>query len=121
MLRRPPKSTLFPSRRSSDLRTHVTRPSDLPPPDRVQDPWLAVADTNGTSGNWSVSITPLAAPEPRLFTVIVYVRDRKSTRLNSSHGYISYAVFCLKKKKNNYGATFFLNYSFESLRTLVCP
>src|SRR2546422_8516795 len=29
-------------------------------------------------------------------------RDRKSTRLNSSHGYISYAVFCLKKKKNRY-------------------
>src|SRR3989449_1624710 len=28
--------------------------------------------------------------------------DRKSTRLNSSHGYISYAVFCLKKKKNNH-------------------
>src|SRR2546422_2772468 len=28
--------------------------------------------------------------------------DRKSTRLNSSHGYISYAVFCLKKKKNNF-------------------
>src|SRR2546422_3044045 len=29
-------------------------------------------------------------------------RDRKSTRLNSSHGYISYAVFCLKKKKENH-------------------
>src|SRR2546429_1609815 len=29
-------------------------------------------------------------------------RDRKSTRLNSSHGYISYAVFCLKKKKKKY-------------------
>src|SRR2546429_8835337 len=29
------------------------------------------------------------------------IRDRKSTRLNSSHGYISYAVFCLKKKKNS--------------------
>src|SRR2546422_4551158 len=29
-------------------------------------------------------------------------RDRKSTRLNSSHGYISYAVFCLKKKKNKF-------------------
>src|SRR2546429_2501473 len=29
-------------------------------------------------------------------------RDRKSTRLNSSHGYISYAVFCLKKKNNDY-------------------
>src|SRR2546429_2883977 len=36
-------------------------------------------------------------------TVVTFVgdaRDRKSTRLNSSHGYISYAVFCLKKKKN---------------------
>src|SRR2546422_7798755 len=32
-------------------------------------------------------------------------RDRKSTRLNSSHGYISYAVFCLKKKKNTYDST----------------
>src|SRR2546422_6262830 len=31
----------------------------------------------------------------------ITVKDRKSTRLNSSHGYISYAVFCLKKKKNN--------------------
>src|SRR2546429_9198826 len=30
-----------------------------------------------------------------------YKRDRKSTRLNSSHGYISYAVFCLKKKKKS--------------------
>src|SRR2546429_7360459 len=30
------------------------------------------------------------------------VQDRKSTRLNSSHGYISYAVFCLKKKKHRY-------------------
>src|SRR2546422_6803716 len=29
----------------------------------------------------------------------IYMQDRKSTRLNSSHGYISYAVFCLKKKK----------------------
>src|SRR5687768_17960437 len=32
-------------------------------------------------------------------------RDRKSTRLNSSHGYISYAVFCLKKKKKNTSTT----------------
>src|SRR2546422_6758086 len=38
--------------------------------------------------------TSAASPNPRIdFT------DRKSTRLNSSHGYISYAVFCLKKKK----------------------
>src|SRR2546422_4327504 len=33
----------------------------------------------------------------------VDMRDRKSTRLNSSHGYISYAVFCLKKKKKQLG------------------
>src|SRR5256884_4000660 len=32
-------------------------------------------------------------------TFICFLKDRKSTRLNSSHGYISYAVFCLKKKK----------------------
>src|SRR5687768_17917592 len=39
--------------------------------------------------------------------------DRKSTRLNSSHGYISYAVFCLKKKKKNniYCYTRHINYS----------
>src|SRR2546429_4782976 len=36
----------------------------------------------------------------RFMTII----DRKSTRLNSSHGYISYAVFCLKKKTNWYGS-----------------
>src|SRR2546422_2596590 len=35
-----------------------------------------------------------------LVSRLVDLRDRKSTRLNSSHGYISYAVFCLKKKKN---------------------
>src|SRR5687768_17855658 len=34
------------------------------------------------------------------------IEDRKSTRLNSSHGYISYAVFCLKKKKYNYLYTY---------------
>src|SRR2546422_2369265 len=38
--------------------------------------------------------------EATFLPALVDVRDRKSTRLNSSHGYISYAVFCLKKKKN---------------------
>src|SRR2546422_5231303 len=37
---------------------------------------------------------------PRQGQVPLQERDRKSTRLNSSHGYISYAVFCLKKKKD---------------------
>src|SRR3712207_7202757 len=35
-------------------------------------------------------------------TAVVSIKDRKSTRLNSSHANISYAVFCLKKKKNNH-------------------
>src|SRR2546422_5974480 len=39
--------------------------------------------------------------DPRRRSCCVASRDRKSTRLNSSHGYISYAVFCLKKKKKN--------------------
>ena len=43
--------------------------------------------------NWKTLLAPGAeVPNP--------AEDRKSTRLNSSHGYISYAVFCLKKKKN---------------------
>src|SRR5687768_18245949 len=39
---------------------------------------------------------------------MVLLPDRKSTRLNSSHGYISYAVFCLKKKKKQYKLLCFL-------------
>src|SRR2546429_1874493 len=47
---------------------------------------------------WECS-TPLGRPVvPDVYMMIL---DRKSTRLNSSHGYISYAVFCLKKKKKN--------------------
>src|SRR2546429_6594484 len=38
----------------------------------------------------------------RAYSAFVLHQDRKSTRLNSSHGYISYAVFCLKKKKNEH-------------------
>src|SRR2546429_5308228 len=39
--------------------------------------------------------------EPQAVAVLVPGQDRKSTRLNSSHGYISYAVFCLKKKNQS--------------------
>src|SRR2546422_2771586 len=42
----------------------------------------------------------IRAPENKHVSRVAWdCRDRKSTRLNSSHGYISYAVFCLKKKK----------------------
>src|SRR5215471_19838693 len=72
MLRRPPRSTLFPY-------TTLFRPrarADRAGPDE------------GRRGH--------AGSRPRL------ARDRKSTRLNSSHVEISYAVFCLKKKKTNH-------------------
>src|SRR2546422_8462688 len=51
--------------------------------------WLTEAVTEGF-GLMTTFFESVATPS----------RDRKSTRLNSSHGYISYAVFCLKKKKN---------------------
>src|SRR2546429_3115822 len=70
MIRRPPRSTLFPYTTlfRSDVRQHQR---------------AFAREMRVQVGRWI----------PR--------RDRKSTRLNSSHGYISYAVFCLKKKKNN--------------------
>src|SRR2546422_4760657 len=80
MIRRPPRSTLFPY--TTLFRSHGASFGDGYGPrivargPRPTDPRVAL----GASG------TPI---------------DRKSTRLNSSHGYISYAVFCLKKKKKN--------------------
>src|SRR2546429_4642199 len=54
---------------------------------------VAESDANAVAGNSNSIVAPIRAhpARPQL--------DRKSTRLNSSHGYISYAVFCLKKKK----------------------
>src|SRR5688572_31715486 len=90
MIRRPPRSTLFPTRRSSDLAEHVVR-SIAPsirrvPPDRLIDV---------VRGDPTVSIVILAMPAAEALDAS---QDRKSTRLNSSHSQISYAVFCLKKK-----------------------
>src|SRR2546429_1773505 len=50
-------------------------------------------------------VPPCSLPEQRRISVFPQysTRDRKSTRLNSSHGYISYAVFCLKKKTDEVG------------------
>src|SRR3712207_8133599 len=94
MIRRPPRSTLFPY--TTLFRSHGAdrpgpalggRPDLHPHPERVRlprrDPGRLVAPGGGLGPR----------PEDRR-------RDRKSTRLNSSHANISYAVFCLKKKKN---------------------
>src|SRR2546422_7121872 len=61
---------------------------------------LSLHDALPISWTGSSSISPRCArPGKRLATATRRSTDRKSTRLNSSHGYISYAVFCLKKKK----------------------
>src|SRR5205809_4476500 len=86
MLRRPPRSTLFPY--TTLFRSHFTY-AGLAGGGPEIDEHDAAAQVGGAEA--------LAAQglEHRLR------RDRKSTRLNSSHGYISYAVFCLKKKNTN--------------------
>src|SRR5256886_3572717 len=48
-------------------------------------------------------------------------QDRKSTRLNSSHSQISYAVFCLKKKKNTHSDSSFPTHSCSSTRASLTP
>src|SRR3712207_7882773 len=94
MIRRPPRSTLFPYTtlfRSEALRTG-SREVEL---GRSLRDWLgrigvSVGGTTGRSVRGTVNLRGAWRAGPR---------DRKSTRLNSSHANISYAVFCLKKKK----------------------
>src|SRR2546422_7623678 len=62
-------------------------------PGSAADTWMV---GNSTCGMGDTGRRRNARPPAR---ASARVRDRKSTRLNSSHGYISYAVFCLKKKK----------------------
>src|SRR2546430_12218070 len=95
MIRRPPRSTLFPYTtlfRSSTARQpkkRLTRSTTTG--DRC---WISIA-TGPSTRNTKVAGSGASSP-PR-----GHLRDRKSTRLNSSHSQISYAVFCLKKKKKH--------------------
>src|SRR3712207_7136057 len=92
MIRRPPRSTLFP------YTTLFRSRGKTPPPPR--DPPTSRPSTAIDPGRKR----PHGADPTRLAPVAskCWGRDRKSTRLNSSHANISYAVFCLKKKKNNH-------------------
>src|SRR3712207_9466544 len=84
MIRRPPRSTLFPY--TTLFRSAVS--GDSVDAGRV---------LNALLGTLVVALTGLLAL--RLWGRRAALADRKSTRLNSSHANISYAVFCLKKKK----------------------
>src|SRR3712207_8778792 len=96
MIRRPPRSTLFPYttlfRSMAATADHRTNPAE----GDMATPFCHFPDED---------MMPLAAaprcisPGEVLFTLVRGRIDRKSTRLNSSHANISYAVFCLKKKK----------------------
>src|SRR3712207_7646312 len=93
MIRRPPRSTLFP------YTTLFRSESDAPPPGahpvghHRADERARARDARRPAGN--------GGQRRRRRGGAVGPLDRKSTRLNSSHANISYAVFCLKKKKMN--------------------
>src|SRR2546422_5034602 len=86
MIRRPPRSTLFP------YTTLFRSPADRP--GRVHSGPHRAGQGESVDLPRGRDERPGELPHGNL-------GDRKSTRLNSSHGYISYAVFCLKKKKKN--------------------
>src|SRR2546430_11659706 len=77
MIRRPPRSTLFP---------YTT---------------LFRSFTDNGDGTALLRLMPGPRERGGNYPITITARDRKSTRLNSSHSQISYAVFCLKKKKKN--------------------
>src|SRR2546422_6529758 len=91
MIRRPPRSTLFPY-------TTLFRSDEVVEGVAAQAQKIKL----GPGLADDTQMGPLVSDE-QLSRVTNYLhqgkQDRKSTRLNSSHGYISYAVFCLKKKK----------------------
>src|SRR3712207_8707543 len=95
MIRRPPRSTLFPY--TTLFRSEVRRRVGLLPDHGVQDPEPQVLERDAYAEDVMVGADH---PErPAGFQHALAGGDRKSTRLNSSHANISYAVFCLKKKK----------------------
>src|SRR3712207_8762865 len=89
MIRRPPRSTLFPYT-TLFRSTRITRV--------VVDSTVGEASSK-TAATMTAGIPPINAPRYGMIAV-AETQDRKSTRLNSSHANISYAVFCLKKKQN---------------------
>src|SRR5260221_5380837 len=93
MIRRPPRSTLFPYTtlfRSPVYRHLHDKLGSIYAYRNELTQWFTTRQQSGAAG--TVAEQPEGAPDKT---------DRKSTRLNSSHTVISYAVFCLKKKTNN--------------------
>src|SRR2546430_3963725 len=98
MIRRPPRSTLFPY-------TTLFR--------SVADDDVVAEDRDRRLALGGELVRPCAGEG-----LEEVQRDRKSTRLNSSHSQISYAVFCLKKKKNTHTSR---HHATTSLDDHICP
>src|SRR3712207_7753026 len=100
MIRRPPRSTLFPY--TTLFRSQVLGPRAVAYLDIVGSGAETIAHLR-ENGRIVVMLCAFAGP-PRILRLhgrgeaVLPEEDRKSTRLNSSHANISYAVFCLKKK-----------------------
>src|SRR2546427_5527599 len=92
MIRRPPRSTLFPY--TTLFRSKPARSGELELGGNVD--FLGRFTLEYSYSRKETKDQILLVP---LSSATGYVKDRKSTRLNSSHSQISYAVFCLKKKK----------------------
>src|SRR5437763_5808924 len=102
LLRRPPRFTLFP---------YTTLFRSL---DRVTKTTVFLADLADFQAMHSIfTLAPRSRGAPTVERAGLWV-DRKSTRLNSSHRCISYAVFCLKKKKNDQKLTIECKYKATS-------
>src|SRR3712207_8681258 len=96
MIRRPPRSTLFPY-------TTLFRSDSLTGERALEiGCGLGITAIAAVRAGADLTITDYAADALTLCRYNVLAKDRKSTRLNSSHANISYAVFCLKKKKSTH-------------------
>src|SRR5256885_11305194 len=99
MIRRPPRSTLFPY--TTLFRSSAVRPQRL---------------CHHRQGNEPQGHAHLRTDRARIAREEVHEEDRKSTRLNSSHLVISYAVFCLKKKNTKHDTNYPILYIQECER-----
>src|SRR3712207_7842216 len=97
MIRRPPRSTLFPY--TTLFRSHSVKPELMESVCEIATtPCRNTAEARRELEGLRREVSTRAREKG---LAIGSAGDRKSTRLNSSHANISYAVFCLKKKKNN--------------------
>src|SRR3712207_7196713 len=101
MIRRPPRSTLFPYTTlfRSRKREHSRKPDEQYPliEGCSPEPYVELF-ARGARPNWASWGNEAKESYQPTWKTYAYNSDRKSTRLNSSHANISYAVFCLKKK-----------------------